>query len=179
MTTVVRASDSSITPGITHLLVDGHYTPLLKCPLCNSLRNIHVDVIEQHIRIDHTGKRYQVSDFYPKVIRYTSPFGTNITKEEIKLPWISCLFCSYRDKNEFDLSLHMLESHKRKLLHLQISYRDHANLRQSDPFARFSARIEYRLDKAVEVAKRRGQLDRAVEAVRTKTEVDLIGTAGF
>ena len=166
--TVVPASDPPIVPGITHLLVDGHYTPLLKCPFCNLLRNIHVDVIKQHIRIDHPGKSYSVSDFYPKVIRYTSPYGPNITKEEIKLPWIRCLFCSYRDKNEFDLSLHMLESHKHKLLHLQIPYRDHANLRQSNPFAGLYGKIEYRLDKAVEIAKRRGRVDRAVEAVRTK-----------
>lgn len=169
MTTVVPASDSAIVPGITHLLSNGKYTPLLKCPFCNFLRNIHVEVIEQHIRIDHPGKRYDVSEFYPKVIRHTSPYGPNITKEEIKLPWIHCLFCSYRDKIEFDLSLHMLEEHKQKLLQLQISYEEHSKLLHSDPFARFYGRIEYRLDKAVEIAKRRGQIGRAVETVRTKS----------
>jgi hypothetical protein len=167
MTTVLPASNSAIIPGISHLLVDGQYTSLLKCPLCNFLRNIHVDVIEQHIRIDHPGSNYNVSEFYPKV-RYTSPYGPNITKEEIKLPWIHCLFCRYRDKNEFDLSLHMLEEHKQKLLQLQISYQDHSKLLQFDRFARFYGRIEYRLDKAVEIAKRRGQVGRAVEAARTK-----------
>ena len=92
MTVVLPASDSAIIPGITHLLVDGKYTPLLKCPHCNSLRNIHVKVIEQHIRIDHPGNSYHVSEFYPKVVRYTSPYGLNITKGEISLPWIRCLF---------------------------------------------------------------------------------------
>ena len=168
MTPVVPILPSGVIPGVTHLLVDGQYTPLLKCPFCNFLHNIQVDVIEQHIRIDHPGMSYHVSDFSPKVIRYTNPFGPNITKEEIKLPWIHCLFCSYRDKIEFDLSLHMFEEHKHKLLKLEISYEDHSRLLHSDPFARFYGRIEYRLDKAVEIAKRRGQVDRAVEAVRTK-----------
>ena len=169
MTTVVPIFPPGVIPGVTHLLVDGQHTPLLKCPFCNSLRNIHVDVIEQHIRIAHPGKSYQVSDFYPTVVRHTSSYGPYISKEAIKLLWIRCLFCSYRDKNEFDLSLHMLEEHKQKLLQLQISYEDHSKLGQTDPFARFYGRIEYRLDKAVEIAKRRGQVDRAVEAARTKS----------
>lgn len=164
----VVTSDPSVILGVTHLLVNGQHTPLLKCPFCNLLRNIHVDVIKQHIRIDHPGKSYHVLDFYPKVIRYTSPSGPNITKEEINVPWIRCLFCRYRDKIDFDLSLHMLEEHKRKLLQLEISYQDHSKLLQSDPFARFFGRIEYRLDKAVEIAKRRGQVDRAIEAARIK-----------
>jgi hypothetical protein len=168
MTTVSPVLPPNVILGVTHLIVNGQHTPLLKCPFCNFLRNIHVDVIEQHIRIDHPGKRYHVSDFYPKVNRYTSPYGPNITKEEIKLPWIRCLFCSYRDKIEFDLSLHMLDEHRQKLLQLEISYQDHFKLLQSDPFAKFYGRIEYRLDKAVEIAKRRGQVGRAVEAVRTK-----------
>ena len=63
----------------------------------------------------------------------------------------------------------MLEKHKQKLLRLKISYKDHARLVQMDPFAQFYGRIEYRLDKAVEVAKRRAQVDRAVEAVREKS----------
>lgn len=169
MTIVVPASDSPIIPGITDLLVDGHYTPLLKCPFCNTLRNIHVDVIEQHIRIDHPRKSYQVSDFYPKVIRYSSPYGPHVTKEEIKLPWIHCLFCRYRDKIEFDLSLHMLEEHKQKLLQLEISYEEHSRLLHSDPFAKFYGRLEYRLDKTVEIAKRRRQVDRAIDFVREKS----------
>ena len=169
MTAVVPASDSPIILGITHLLVNGQYTPLLKCPFCNFLHNIHVDVIEHHIRIDHPGKRYHVSEFYPKIIRYTSPYGPVITKEKINLPWIRCLFCRYWNKNEFDLSLHMLEEHKQKLLQLEISYEKHFRLLHSDQFAKFYGRIEYRLDKAIEIAKRKGQVDRAVKAVRTKS----------
>jgi hypothetical protein len=168
MTTVVFASDSAIIPGVTHLLVDGQYTPLLKCPYCNSLRNIHVHVIEQHIRIDHPGKRYQVADFCHKVVRASSPYEPYLLKAELKTPWIRCLFCRYRDKIEFDLSLHMLQEHKQKLLQLEISYQDHSTLLQSDPFARFYGRQEYRLDKAVEIAKRRERVDRAIEAARTK-----------
>lgn len=168
MTAVAPVLPTNVILGVTHLLVDGQNTPLLKCPCCNFLRNIHVHVIEQHIRIDHPGKSYSVSDFYPTVVRRTSPYGPNITKEEIKLPWIRCLFCRYRDKFEFDLSLHMLEEHKHKLLKLEISYQDHSKLLQSDSFAKFYGRIEYRLDKTVEIAKRRGQVDRAVEAARIK-----------
>jgi hypothetical protein len=162
----VVTSDPSVIVGVTHLLVNGQHTPLLKCPFCNFLHNIHVDVIEQHIRIDHPGKSSHVSDFYPKVIRYTSPYGPNITKEGINVPWIRCLFCRYRDKNEFDLSLHMLESHKGKLLRLQIPHRDHDKLGQRDPFAQFYGKIGYRLDEAVKIAKRRSQVDRAIHLVR-------------
>jgi hypothetical protein len=169
MTSLVPGPALSIIPGITHLLVDGRYTPLLKCPFCNSLRNIHVDVIEQHVRIDHPGKSYHVSDFYPKVIRYTSPYGPSIAKEDLNLPWIRCFFCGYRDKIEFDLSLHLIEVHKQKLIQLEISYQDHSKLLQSDPFPRCYGRIEYRLDKAVEIAKRKGQVDRAIEVARTKS----------
>ena len=91
------------------------------------------------------------------------------------MPGTRCLFCSYRDKNEFDLSLHMLEKHKLNLLHVKISYRDHANLRQSDPFARFYGRIEYRLEKVVEIAKRRSQVDRAIDIVTEIIEVIFVG----
>jgi hypothetical protein len=62
----------------------------------------------------------------------------------------------------------MLEEHKHKLPKLEISYEDHSRLLHSDPFAKFYGRIEYRLHKAIEIAKRRGQVDRAVEAARTK-----------
>lgn len=169
MTSVTPVLPPNVILGVTHLLVDGQYTGLLKCPFCNFLHNIHVDVIKQHIQIDHPGKSYSVSDFYPTIIRHTSSYGPYASKEAIKHPWIRCLFCRYRDKIEFDLSLHILEEHKQKILQLEISYEEHSRLLHSDPFAKFYGRLEYRLDKAVEIAKRRGQVDRAVEAVRKKS----------
>jgi hypothetical protein len=158
MTTVAPVSPTDVILGVTHLLADGQLTPLLKCPFCNSLRNIHVEVIEHHIRFSHPGKSYQASKFYHKGARASSPYGSYISKKEIKLPWIRCLFCSYKDKIEFDLSLHLLEEHKQKLLQIPISARDRTEtnlLKESRArfFSKFEGSMEFRLDVAVEMAK--------------------------
>ena len=163
--------------GVTHLLrADGKPVRLLKCPFCD-FRNIREDEITHHIQwtndnahvvdVKDLDKSRYILTVEPKPKH--SPFGPYLGKAALKLAWIKCLWCHYRDKIEFDLSLHMLEKHRQKLLYLKISYRDHAKVRQSDPFARIYGRIEYRLDKAVEIAKRRGQVGRAIEAVRAKS----------
>lgn len=145
--------------GVTHLLVDGKLSPLYRCPLCNKFRNIYINEIQHHIEFTHPGtgpgKSYNVSDFYPKS-HSTSPYQS---KEQLKLPWIRCLFCRYRDKIEFDLSLHMLEKHKEKLLELPISSRDRKRTKalSGDFFARFEGAIEFRLDVAVEMAKQQNR----------------------
>lgn len=158
MTTVAPILPTDVILGVTHLLVDDELTPLLKCPFCNTLRNIHVKVIKQHIRIDHPGKSYQVADFYHKGVRGSSPYGPYLLKAELKTPWIRCLFCNYSDKIEFDLSLHMLESHKQKLLQIPISTKDRIETNHfKEPYARFFSKfegsMEFRLDVAVEMAK--------------------------
>ena len=53
-----------------------------------------------------------------------SPYGPYISKEDLPLPWIICLWCSYRDKIEFDLSLHFLAEHKKEVMKLKISFED-------------------------------------------------------
>jgi hypothetical protein len=169
----VVTSDSSVILGVSHLLVGGELTLLLKCPYCN-FRNIHEDMITHHITftddsqhkdvgIEQLGKsRYTVT----RVTTKESPYGPNLSKAELKLHWIKCLWCNYSDKIKFDLSLHMLEHHKRKLLQLQISHRDHPRIKQTDPFARLYGRLEHRLEIAVEIAKRRTQVDCAIDTVR-------------
>jgi hypothetical protein len=167
----VVTSDPSVILGVTHLLVNGQHTPLLKCPFCNFLHNIHVDVIEQHIRIDHPGKSYQVADFYHKGVRASSPYGMYLLKADLNTPWIRCLFCNYRDKIEFDLSLHMLESHKHKLLRIPISakFRTETHLFKK-PYARhfskFAGSMEFRLDVAVEMAREENRSAGVKHAVR-------------
>jgi len=161
-------SDPSAILGITHLLVDGELTPLLKCPFCN-FRNIHEDTITHHIKFtdDTLHKDVDIQqldkDQYAvtRIVNKESPYGPYLSKAEIKLPWIRCLWCNYRDKIEFDLSLHMLEKHgpgkfaDHKLLKLGIfgSDRKRTKTLSGDKCARFEGAIEFRLDVAVEMAK--------------------------
>ena len=84
------------------------------------------------------------------------------------LPWIQCLWCDYRDKVEFDLSLHMLDGHKQKLLQLPIysSRRKRTKALSGDFFARFEGSMEFRLDVAVELAKEENRGKGVRHAVR-------------
>ena len=97
-----------------------------------------------------------------RVTKKESPYGPYISKEDIKLPWIRCLWCSYRDKIEFDLSLHFLEEHKKELLAIPITSKERLATKAliKDPRARFFAKfegpMEYRLDKAIKMAKLKG-----------------------
>jgi hypothetical protein len=101
--------------GITHLLVDGKLTPLQRCPFCNFV-NIHLEVIKHHIKFT-LDKKHNVDvrtldeNLYIKTVR-ESKYGPYISKTELNLPWIDCFLCNYRDKIEFDLSLHMLEERR-------------------------------------------------------------------
>jgi hypothetical protein len=66
------------------------------------------------------------------------------------------MWCDYQDKIEFDLSLHFLKEHKDKLSAIPITRRERlaAKLLSNDWFARFESPMEYRLDKAIMMAKR-------------------------
>jgi hypothetical protein len=159
----------SATPrtGVTHLIIDGNLVSLLKCPFCKSFRNVYVLEMNHHVKFTHPGRSYRVSDFYPKDVQGSSPYSPYILKEEIKLPWINCLWCNYRDKIEFDLSLHFLEEHKEGLLAIPITRRERlaAKALIRDPCARFFSKfetpMEFRLDKAVKVAKEKGDIGNA------------------
>lgn len=88
----------------------------------------------------------------------SSPYGPYLSKEALKLPWIRCLFCNYQDKKEFDLSLHVLEKHKDKLLEIPISSRDRKTTKsllepRARLYSKFESAIEFRLDVAVEMSK--------------------------
>lgn len=78
------------------------------------------------------------------------------------LPEISCLFCPYQDKIEWDLAQHMFEEHKKELMAIPITRQERKaakNLIKDSRlrfFARFESPMEYRLDKAIKMAKRRG-----------------------
>jgi hypothetical protein len=146
--------------GVTHLIVNGKLVRLLKCPFCKSLRNVYVEEMNHHVKFTHPGRSCRASDFYPKGVQGYSPY---ITKEEIKLPWINCLWCDYRDKIEFDLSLHFLQEHKEGLLAIPITRKERlaAKALSGDWFARFESPMEYRLDKAVKLAKEKGDIGNA------------------
>jgi hypothetical protein len=93
--------------------------------------------------------------------RDSSPYGPYISKKDMPGQWIRCLWCNYRDKIEFDLSLHMLEKHgggkfaDHKLLQIPVfsSYHKRTKILSGNFFARFEGAIEFRLDVAVEMAK--------------------------
>ena len=97
----------------------------------------------------------------------TSLYGHNLGKDSLDLPWICCLSCNYKDKIEFDLSLHMLEEHREELLQLPITRRERkaAKALSVDPFAFLEGAIEYRLDIAIEIAKRKSSVSQAIESV--------------
>lgn len=85
----------------------------------------------------------------------TSPYGPYVRTEDLPLVWIQCLWCKYRNKIEFNLSLHMLERHREKLSQLPVysSHRKRTKAMSGNFFARFEGAIEFRLDVAVEMAK--------------------------
>ena len=187
MTSVPTTTD--IVLGVTHLLVDGEITPLLKCPFCN-LRNIHEDTITHHIKFtddtQHIDVDIQQLDkgqyVVTRITKKESPYGLYLSKGEIKVPWLKCIWCNYRDKIEFDLSLHMLEKHgpgkfaDHKLLKLEIfgSDRKRTKTLSGDKFAKFEGDIEFRLDVAVEMAREqnRGKGVRHAIAILQKRAIE-------
>ena len=101
-----------------------------------------------------------------------SPYGPYISKEDLPLPWIICLWCSYRDKIEFDLSLHFLAEHKKEVMKLKISFEDRKRvLSLLEPslsfFAKFEPLIEFKLDVAVEMAKEENRGKGVEHAIRS------------
>src|SRR6266498_23796 len=120
---------SEIILGTTHLHVNGKLVRLLKCPFCN-FRNIDEETITHHIRYTNDAKHGIDLSWLDKS-RYVvtkksteSPYGPYVSKEDIKLPWIKCLWCNYTDKIDLDLSLHFLEEHKKELLAMPITRRE-------------------------------------------------------
>ena len=101
-----------------------------------------------------------------------SPYGPYIRKEDLPLPWITCLWCSYRDKIEWDLSLHFIEEHKSKVLKLPIGFEDRRRVfSRLEPsirfFSKFEPLIEFKLDVAVEMAKEENRGKGVEHAIRS------------
>lgn len=134
---------------------------LKKCPFCQFV-NVYEDIITHHIKFTddaaHTGIEVDNLDKSSYVIAESKPkpsqYGPYIRTEDLPLPWINCLWCGYRDKIAFDLSLHFLEEHLEELLAIPITRRERlaAKTLSGDWFARFESPMEYRLDKALGMA---------------------------
>ena len=109
-------SDPSAILGVTHLLVDGELTPLLKCPFCN-FRNIHEDMITHHIRFTNDTQHKDVDIeqldkghyVVTRSAKKESPYGAYLSKAEIKLPWIRCLYSQNDDTLDDSDTIHCFQ----------------------------------------------------------------------
>jgi hypothetical protein len=145
--------------GVTHLLLNGQIVPLLKCPFC-SFRNIHEDEITHHIKYKDDAKHDVDLDKLDKstylVTKKESRYKYE-SKDDLPLPSIKCLWCKYEDKVERDLEWHILEQHKKRLYQMKatLKERHHDPVWTRDPFSWIYTDVEYRLYKAVRLAKRK------------------------
>lgn len=151
---------------------------LKKCPFCNFI-NIHEDTITHHIKFTddpaHKGidvdkldkSSYIIVERKPK----PSPYGPYIRTEDLPLPWINCLWCDYKRKIAFDLSLHFLQEHREELLAIPVYSRDRKITKDLlDEPARFDSKfewaMEFRVDVAVEMAKEENRDKGVKHAIR-------------
>ena len=146
----------NIKPGLMHQFVEGKFERFLKCSYCD-LSSIHGDAIA-HIQSNDDVKHdldLNQLDYIVSIASKQSPYGPCLSIAELKLPWIKCLWCDYRDKIEFDLSLHFLEKHKNELMTIPITRQERlaAKVLSGDWFAKFERPMEFRLDKAVKMAR--------------------------
>lgn len=77
----------------------------------------------------------------------------NKGSDNLPLPWIRCLWCSYQDKIERDLSWHFYDRHKYQLYKLEVTQQEIENDRARDPFYFLYDSIEHNIDKALRLAK--------------------------
>lgn len=77
-------------------------------------------------------------------------------KEDLPLPWIKCLWCDYKDKVESDLGHHFEDKHRESLNQIRVT----PEIRQSDPdwtrdpFSWMYSNLDYRVYKALKLARR-------------------------
>lgn len=146
--------------GVTHLLVDGRFVRLLKCPFCN-FKNIHEDTITHHIRYKDDAKHWidlpkLDKSKYIVVSRKQSHYGPYLSKQELPLPSINCLWCGYTDKIERDLQWHFLENHRNRLYReIILTSVERKRASRNDHFLFLYNSIEYILEKAVKIAKQK------------------------
>jgi hypothetical protein len=153
-------NSNEVILGVTHLLADGHLVRLLKCPYC-SFRNIHEDTITHHIRHKDDAKHWIDLDnlnknMYIVTSRKQSLYDTYVSKQDLPLPWIRCLWCSYADKIERDLEWHFLENHRTQLYRgIIVTSVERKRASRNDPFLFMYNNIEYILEKAVKLSKQK------------------------
>lgn len=134
---------------------------ILKCPFCN-FRNVHEEEILHHIRYkDDPGHNVDVGKIDKKMyILVTKIEGRyrHTRKEDLPSsmwPSIKCLWCEYTDKLPHDLERHFIEEHKKRLYEIKITPGERARDLdwKRDPFSWMYSDIDYRLYKAVQLAK--------------------------
>lgn len=147
--------------GGEHLLVGDQLVPLLKCPFCN-FKNVHEEEITHHIMykedakhnvdVDKINKKQYIMTKKEKESRYHYE-----SKEDLPLPSIKCHWCDYSDKVERDLEYHFLEKHKDRLYKMKVSPQERRQdpVWTQDPYSWMYDDIEYRLYKAIRLAKRK------------------------
>jgi hypothetical protein len=90
--------------------------------------------------------------------------------DNLPLPWISCLWCDYKDKVARDLEYHFLEKHKDRLYKMKVTRE--IILRDStwtkDPFYWMYGTLEYRLYKAIYLTKRKSDFKEHVSKRENK-----------
>jgi len=166
-----------IVLGVTHLVVNSELVRLYKCPFCD-FKNIHEDEITHHIRYNEDSNHNVDVDKLDKklfiVTRRKESRYTDKKKEDLPLPWIKCPYCNYRDKVQRDVEWHIIENKKcrNKLYKMKITVGieqylidDSIHIEEvperlidpewtKDPFSWTYDDLEYRLYKAMKLAKR-------------------------
>jgi hypothetical protein len=137
---------------------EGMTLSLFRCPFC-SFRNIHEDVITHHIRYKQDSKHDVDVDKLDKKLYTVTKNESSYAygkKEDLPLPSIKCLWCSYTDKIERDLEWHFIEIHRKKLNGITVPPEERRNDSEwtRDPFSWMYPDLEYRVYKALKLAKK-------------------------
>src|SRR4030095_14283564 len=134
--------------------------PRLKCPFCN-FRNIDEDTILHHIRWTDNSAHWvdidkidRKSFFIPKTKKKDGRYHYEIM-DELPLPWIRCLWCSYRHKKEHNLGWHFYEEHRYEIYKIGLTNAERRQIQRKDKFWFLYSPIEFQLEKAVRMAKSR------------------------
>jgi hypothetical protein len=132
---------------------------LFKCPFC-SFRNIHEDIVTHHIQYKNdTHHNVDVGDLDKRTyIASVKEESKELEEESLPIPSIKCLWCNYRDKIERDLERHFLERHNYELIKITTyCERRTDKIWTGDPFSWMYSDSDYRLYKAMQLAKRECQ----------------------
>jgi hypothetical protein len=95
------------------------------------------------------------------VTKKESPYHYE-NKEDYPLPWIKCLWCDYRDKVENDLGHHFEDKHRQRLYRIKVSPEERRKDLDwtRDPFSWMYSNLDYRVYKALKLAKRKSNISK-------------------